>query len=254
MNFEDFETCGQETNNNMIEKFSSIQENLTNSTTTPYYYLDENNKVIQGSTTLNPVNYKKAQDLMNNINASASVTQNIKSIEGLYNIYLQNDNSKLSSSKINNIQTAINNYLQANKSNSSTIMNCFFGLIQGKLDPKCTMPKPSALSLQPSASNSSSGLAEINQLRGMIQQQEGNIGELSEKIQDKDAELREKMERSIQQQREIEYKKKLVTTRNRMLELSQEKNIYKTKVIYTLLAVILAVIIFIIASYVVFRR
>ena len=254
MNFEDFETCGQKINNNMIEKFSSIQENLTNSTTSPYYYIDENNKIIQGSVTLTPDNQKKGQDLINNIDPSSSVANNIKYINEFYDMYLQNDNSKLSTSKINNIKSAINNYLRANNKDSNTIFTCFITLLQGKPDPKCVMPKPSALSLQPSASNSSSGLAEINQLRGMIQQQEGNIGELSEKIQDKDAELREKMERSIQQQREIEYKKKLVTTRNRMLELSQEKNIYKTKVIYTLLSVILAVIIFIIASYVVFRR
>ena len=56
------------------------------------------------------------------------------------------------------------------------------------------------------------------------------------------------------QQREIEYKKKLINTRNRMLELSQEKNIYKTKVIYTLLATVVALVLILLGSYVMFSK
>jgi hypothetical protein len=95
---------------------------------------------------------------------------------------------------------------------------------------------------------------DVDELKNMIQQQKGNIDSLSDKIKEKDEELRQKMERSVLQQREIDYKKKLITTRNRMLELSQEKNIYKTKVIYTLFATVLAITIFLLATYVYYKR
>ena len=37
-----------------------------------------------------------------------------------------------------------------------------------------------------------------------------------------------------------------ILTRNRMLELSQEKNVFRTKVIYTIRSIIIAILIFII--------
>ena len=46
----------------------------------------------------------------------------------------------------------------------------------------------------------------------------------------------------MKQQEELQYKKNLLLTRDRMLELSQEKNVYKQKVIFTLLATIFAII------------
>ena len=61
------------------------------------------------------------------------------------------------------------------------------------------------------------------------------------------------MKRSAMQKQEIEYKKKLIDTRNRMLELSQEKNVYKNKVIYILMAVVLFIIIILLAVYVYFQ-
>jgi len=39
-----------------------------------------------------------------------------------------------------------------------------------------------------------------------------------------------------------------------MLELSQEKNIYKTKVIYTLLATVVALVLILLGSYVMFSK
>ena len=92
------------------------------------------------------------------------------------------------------------------------------------------------------------------QIKSNIEQQQGNISKTQSKIEAKDKELQRKMQRSVMQQREIEYKKKLINTRNRMLELSQEKNIYKTKVIYTLLATVVALVLILLGSYVMFSK
>jgi len=92
------------------------------------------------------------------------------------------------------------------------------------------------------------------QIKSNIEQQQGNISNTQSKIEAKDKELQRKMQRSVMQQREIEYKKKLINTRNRMLELSQEKNIYKTKVIYTLLATVVALVLILLGSYVMFSK
>lgn len=92
------------------------------------------------------------------------------------------------------------------------------------------------------------------QIQKNIEQQRGNIDATSQKIDAKDKELYQKMQRSVMQQREIDYKKKLIDTRNRMLQLSQEKNIYKNKVIYTLIATIVLVVMILLGTYVTFGK
>lgn len=52
----------------------------------------------------------------------------------------------------------------------------------------------------------------------------------------------------------LENKRRLLITRNRMLQLSQDRNIYKQKVIYTLLAVIIACFVIILVGYVSFKK
>lgn len=47
----------------------------------------------------------------------------------------------------------------------------------------------------------------------------------------------------------IEQKMEILATRDRMLQLSQERNVYKKKVIYVLFAIIIALIIVILSSY-----
>jgi hypothetical protein len=49
----------------------------------------------------------------------------------------------------------------------------------------------------------------------------------------------ELVNKQIQQNYEIEEKQKLLETRNRMLQLSYEENIYKKKMLYTLLSILL---------------
>lgn len=94
----------------------------------------------------------------------------------------------------------------------------------------------------------------IAQLQGQIyntysttQAQQQMLGEVS-------TDITGKQERAMQQAMDIEQKQALMNTRNRMLELSMEKNVYKRKVIYTILALILAVIVMLVAGYVTFNK
>jgi hypothetical protein len=53
---------------------------------------------------------------------------------------------------------------------------------------------------------------------------------------------------------QIQNKMELLATRDRMLQLSQERNVYKKKVIYILFAVIIALLVAIIAAYTFFGK
>jgi len=73
-------------------------------------------------------------------------------------------------------------------------------------------------------------------------------------IGSKNSLIREKQERQIEQIKEIEDKEKLILTRSRMLQISQDRNSYKKKVIYSLIALILFIFIGTIMTYVLFIR
>jgi len=66
--------------------------------------------------------------------------------------------------------------------------------------------------------------------------------------------LQEKKNRNNRIQKEINDRKHLILTRKRMLEISEEKNIYKQKLIYTYIAIILTLILIIIVSYYYFNK
>ena len=68
------------------------------------------------------------------------------------------------------------------------------------------------------------------------------------------SELQGKNDQIFGQAEEIANKKKLLETRNRMLQLSIERNVYKKKVIYTLFSIILAILIIVLVSYSYFNR
>ena len=62
-------------------------------------------------------------------------------------------------------------------------------------------------------------------------------------INTKNRTLHEKQQIQDSQMKEIENKEKLLLTRARMLQISQDRNSYKTKVIYTLLAILIVIFI-----------
>jgi len=73
-------------------------------------------------------------------------------------------------------------------------------------------------------------------------------------ISDKNTELLGKQTIQLQQLKEIEDKEKLLLTRSRMLQISQDRNSYKKKIIYSLIAVIFAIFIFTLVAYIFFSR
>ncbi len=77
---------------------------------------------------------------------------------------------------------------------------------------------------------------------------------IDDDIDAKNQELLEKQMRQKQQLNEIDEKNKLILTRARMLQLSQEKNSYKKKIIYSLIAIILLILILTLSTYIYFSR
>ncbi len=99
-----------------------------------------------------------------------------------------------------------------------------------------------------------SGTVDINSLQGALQQTLDLQNNSLTEIQEKNQELNEKRLRQIEQMKEIEEKEKLILTRSRMLQIAQERNSYKKKIIYSLIAAILAIFIFTILMYVFYSR
>lgn len=65
----------------------------------------------------------------------------------------------------------------------------------------------------------------------------------TKEIETKNNTLIQKQQIQDSQMKEIENKEKLLLTRARMLQISQDRNSYKTKIIYTLLAILIVIFI-----------
>ena len=90
----------------------------------------------------------------------------------------------------------------------------------------------------------------FDQIKNNIQMQGVSLRELS----NKNDELYQKQQIQLNQLKEIEDKEKLLLTRSRMLQISQDRNSYKKKIIYSLIALIFAIFIFTLVMYVLFIR
>ena len=98
------------------------------------------------------------------------------------------------------------------------------------------------------------GVSQINKYFDIIDQNVNlqNVG-LSQ-LENKNQELLEKQEIQLNQLKEIQDKEKLLLTRSRMLQIAQDRNSYKKKIIYSLLALIFGIFILTIVMYVLFKR
>jgi len=95
----------------------------------------------------------------------------------------------------------------------------------------------------------------INQNLQTIQRQtENDIKETSESIQNYRRTLNNNHKLFKRYSSDIKDKMQLVATRDRMLQLSQERNMYKKKVIYVLFSIIIALLIAVISAYTVFGK
>lgn len=106
--------------------------------------------------------------------------------------------------------------------------------------------------------NTDASLSALKRLRdrlvNSIKKTKSEIQQQTQWINKKDQEIAQREEQIRRQEHEINYKKNLLITRDRMLELSQEKNVYKKKVIFTLLAVIFAIALLMALSFLYLRR
>ncbi len=105
--------------------------------------------------------------------------------------------------------------------------------------------------------SSSFSITDLNNYQSSLEDTLSSIqidSDFSGDIDAKNAELIEKQMRQKQQLNEIDEKNKLILTRSRMLQLSQEKNIYKKKIIYSLTAIIFLILIITLSTYVYFSK
>lgn len=81
-----------------------------------------------------------------------------------------------------------------------------------------------------------------------------NLSGTTDEMDAKNILLVQKQERQVEQQAEIDDKTNLILTRSRMLQIAEERNMYKKKIIFSLLAVILLILIITLTTYVFFSK
>ena len=87
----------------------------------------------------------------------------------------------------------------------------------------------------------------LNDMGEILNQQNSLLQQQNEQLEDK--RLRNEIQLNA-----IEAKKNVINTRARMLQIAQENNVYKQKIIYTLIAFIFAVFIAILVMYVFYSK
>jgi len=97
-------------------------------------------------------------------------------------------------------------------------------------------------------------MGDINSLRQYVINTQAQINTKKAEIDEKANQISNKQKQVYGQSQEIEDKLKLLDTRNKMLQLSIDQNIYKKKVIYSLLSVIIALIVGMIFFYTFFTK
>jgi hypothetical protein len=98
------------------------------------------------------------------------------------------------------------------------------------------------------------GTSKIQGFYGLIDSNKNLQNITQTELNNKNEELLEKQKIQINQLREIEDKEKLLLTRSRMLQISQERNAYKKKIIYSFIAIIFGIFILTLLIYVLFVR
>lgn len=93
-----------------------------------------------------------------------------------------------------------------------------------------------------------------NAVQESIEDAQGINDALTQSIAQKNLNLIDKNEINLEQEKAIVDKNKLFLTRSRMLQVSRDKNAYKLKIIYTLLALILLIFTASLGVYIFFRK
>ena len=98
------------------------------------------------------------------------------------------------------------------------------------------------------------GKEQINDYVSLIKNNIQSQNVALSQLDSKNKELVHKQEIQEHQLKEIRDKEKLLLTRSRMLQIAQDRNSYKKKVIYTLIALIFLVFILTLVMYVFFTK
>lgn len=96
--------------------------------------------------------------------------------------------------------------------------------------------------------------AQITQIQNLIRDLETEISQETGYATDLRAGIEQRLTQLQQQEADLQQKQQLIRTRDRMLQIAMEKNIYKRKLIYVLISVILVIIVFLMLGYVAYRR
>ena len=98
------------------------------------------------------------------------------------------------------------------------------------------------------------GSSNLNNINSIISESSNVLQEQQKILGEQAQQLSLKRQRNEIQLNAINAKKDIINTRARMLQIAQENNIYKQKIIYTLISFIFAVFIAILVIYVYFSK
>ena len=99
-----------------------------------------------------------------------------------------------------------------------------------------------------------SGIQAVDNYYSDITTGANNVNSELLTVNNKNSVLFEKQKIQIQLLKEIENKEKLLLTRSRMLQISQDRNSYKKKLIYTSITCAITIIILVIIVYGIIRK
>lgn len=95
---------------------------------------------------------------------------------------------------------------------------------------------------------------QIIQITSLINALKGELSASTTSANNIRSDLSNKLQQLQQQEADLQQKRQIIQTRDRMLQLAMEKNVYRKKLIYILISVILAILIGLMFGYVVYRR
>ena len=91
--------------------------------------------------------------------------------------------------------------------------------------------------------------AEISKINGEVQARQKQLSTIEAELKATNDSLSRKVEQQKEQDKDISNKRKLLVSRERMLQLSIEKNVYNRKIIYTYIAIICLVLVLLFSAY-----
>lgn len=103
-------------------------------------------------------------------------------------------------------------------------------------------------------SNATQTENEIKNLTNKINKVNQATEALKQNTLNRQRDISDSLSQLNEQRNLLEQKRNILLTRNRMLQLSQDRNIYKQKVIYTILALIITCLILVLIGYTAVHR